>query len=242
MKYENTLTARFIIRENRFIAHCRLEDGSEVVVHVKNTGRGKEVLLPEALVALQYCPSPKRKTSYDLLAVKKGAFWINIDSQLPNKLAKEGLQEGKILLPGLRGQLTLLKPEVRFEHSKFDLYFETDEQEHGFIEVKGLTLENHGIGAFPDAPTLRGQKHVRELADAQKAGYHSYVLFIVQFEEIRLATIHTGMQPALLEELKRSEAVGVQVLAYNCRVRPSEVTVKEAVPFEADYAFSDPNL
>lgn len=242
MKYENTLTARFIVRENRFIARCRLDDGSEVVVHVKNTGRGKEVLLPNALVVLQYCPSPKRKTSYDLLAVKKGDRWINIDSQLPNKLAVEGLQNGKILLPGVKGSLKLLKPEVTFEHSKFDLYFETVGEEKGFIEVKGMTLENQGIGAFPDAPTLRGQKHVRELADAQRAGYHSYVLFIVQFEKIQMATIHTAMQPSLLEEIKQAEAVGVQVLAYNCRVTPAEVAVEKAVPFDPDFPFVDLNV
>ena len=105
-----------------------------------------------------------------------------------------------------------------------------------------MTLENQGIGAFPDAPTLRGQKHVRELADAQRAGYHSYVLFIVQFEKIQMATIHTAMQPSLLEEIKQAEAVGVQVLAYNCRVTPAEVAVEKAVPFDPDFPFVDPNV
>ncbi|WP_270790213.1 DNA/RNA nuclease SfsA [Enterococcus diestrammenae] len=241
MKYENTLTARFIIRENRFIARCRLADGKEVVVHVKNTGRGKELLLPEALVVLQYCPSPTRKTSYDLLAVQKGQQWINIDSQLPNKLALEGLLNQRIDLPGVSGDLTLIKPEVTFEHSKFDLYFETASNQRGFIEVKGMTLENQEIGAFPDAPTLRGQKHVRELTDSRQAGYLSYVLFVIQFQQVQLATIHTAMQPALREAVARAQANGVEVLAYNCQVSPEEVVIDQKIPFELDYPFVDPN-
>lgn len=241
MKYQNCVLARFVNRDNRFVARARLVDGKEVVVHVKNTGRGKEVLLPDAWVSLNYCPSPKRKTDYDLVAVKKGNQWINLDSQLPNHLAYEALKSGKIVLPGIKGKLTLLKPEVKYETSRFDLYYETDQEEKGFVEVKGLTLENLGIGAFPDAPTLRGQKHVLELTDSQKAGFKSYVLFIVQFEHLQLATIHSEMQPSLRAALDAAQKSGVQVLAYNCQVTPECVTVKEAIPFDLDYPFVDPN-
>ncbi len=241
MEYKDVILAAFIERVNRFIAHCRLETGELVVVHVKNTGRGKEVLLPGAVVALQHCPAPTRKTSYDLIAVKKKNAWFNIDSQLPNRLAYEGILDGKIILPGLAGEVTLLKREVRFENSKFDLALETTLGEKVFIEVKGMTLENLRIGAFPDAPTLRGKKHVHELADAIKEGYRSYVLFIIQFEEVQLATIHTAMQEELRNEFLQAMADGVQVLAYNCIVEPNTVTVKEAIPFELDYPFIDPN-
>lgn len=241
MLYENVLLARFIERPNRFIAHCRLEEsGEEVVVHVKNTGRGKEVLLPEALVSLQHNPSPKRKTAYDLIAVKKEAQWINIDSQIPNALAADGIRSGLIQLPGLLGQITYLKREVTYGDSKFDIYFETDANEKGFVEVKGMTLENQQIGAFPDAPTLRGKKHVLELAVARNAGYRSYLLFIAQFEGVKVATVHRKMQPDFYDAVVAAEEDGVPVLAYNCHVTANEITLKGQVPFEAAHAFVDP--
>ncbi|KAF1297162.1 sugar fermentation stimulation protein SfsA [Enterococcus sp. JM4C] len=242
MKYPNVYLAKFIERPNRFIAHGRLfETGQEVVAHVKNTGRGKEVFLPDAQVALVHCPSEKRKTDYDLVAVKKKDAWINIDSQIPNALAAEGLLSGKIQLPGIQGKIHYLKREKTYRHSKFDIYLETDQEEKVFVEVKGMTLENQGIGAFPDAPTIRGLKHVEELILAQAEGYHCYVLFIIQFEEVAVATIHTAMQPALFEAIQRGKQDGLQVLAYNCYVTPDEITVKEAIPFQLDYEFVDPN-
>lgn len=241
MIYENVLLARFIERPNRFIAHCRLEaTGELVVVHVKNTGRGKEVLLPEALVSLQHTPSPKRKTAYDLIAVKKGNQWINIDSQIPNALAADGINSGLIQLPGLLGQITLLKREVTYGDSKFDIYFETDAGEKGFVEVKGMTLESQRVGAFPDAPTLRGKKHVLELAVARNAGYQTYLLFIAQFEKIDVATIHRQMQPDFYAAVVAAEGDGVPVLAYNCHVTDEAITVKGRVPFDADHSFKDP--
>lgn len=243
MKYSAIHLAIFIERSNRFIARCRLIDtGEEIVTHVKNTGRSKELLLPSALVAVNHQPSDKRKTAYDLIAVKKGEMWINIDSQIPNALAAEGILAGNIKLPGLKGTINFLKREYTYERSKFDIYFETDQQEKGFVEVKGMTLENHGIGAFPDAPTLRGLKHVEELRLAQTMGYHSYVLFIVQFPTITAATIHRVMQPALYEAMKMAVADGVQVLAYNCEVDQETITIKGAVPFDLEQAFIDPNL
>ncbi|MDT2769670.1 DNA/RNA nuclease SfsA [Enterococcus pseudoavium] len=242
MKYSAIYLATFIERSNRFIARCRLLDtGEEIVTHVKNTGRSKELLLPEALVAVNYQPSVKRKTAYDLIAVKKGAMWINLDSQIPNALAAEGILTGQITLPGLKGQINFLKREYTFDRSKFDIYFETDQAEKGFVEVKGLTLENHGIGAFPDAPTLRGLKHVKELQLAQKMAYHCYVLFIVQFPLIKTATIHRGMQPALYEAVEQAEADGVQILAYNCEVDQESIAIKGEVPFDLAQTFIDPN-
>ncbi|WP_159722076.1 DNA/RNA nuclease SfsA [Enterococcus sp. CSURQ0835] len=241
MQYEASQIATFLSRPNRFIAHCVLRDGQEVIAHVKNTGRGKEVFLPGATVALNYQASPKRKTDYDLVAIKKGALWINIDSQIPNALAAENILSGKIKLPGLAGAITGLKREYTYDRSKFDLYFETERQERGFVEVKGMTLENQLIGAFPDAPTLRGLKHVNELRQAQAEGYKNYLLFIVQFEPITLATINQTMQPTLQTAITKAEQDGVTVLAYNCHVTADSITVKGAVPFVLDYPFNDPN-
>jgi sugar fermentation stimulation protein A len=241
MEYPNSHLARFIIRENRFIARCQLLTGEEVVVHVKNTGRGKEVLVPGAMVSLQYWDSPKRKTKYDLIAVKKGDQWINIDSQVPNRLAYESLLDGTIRLPHIKGNLTLLKKEVTYHQSKFDFYFETDAQEKGFVEIKGMTLENKRVGAFPDAPTSRGLKHVRELIDAKREGYYAAVLFVVQFEHVDVATIHRAMQPELAEKIRQAIADGIEVFAYNCLVEETSISIHQAVPFELTAAFEDPN-
>ncbi|MBO0452808.1 DNA/RNA nuclease SfsA [Candidatus Enterococcus murrayae] len=242
MKYSAIYLAIFIERSNRFIARCRLlNTGEEIITHVKNTGRSKELLLPNALVAVNHQPSDKRKTAYDLIAVKKGEMWINIDSQIPNALAAEGILSGKIKLPGLKGSINYLKREYTYERSKFDIYFETDQQEKGFVEVKGMTLENYEIGAFPDAPTLRGLKHVEELRLAQTMEYHCYVLFVVQFPTIQTATIHREMQPALYEAVEKAKADGVQILAYNCDVDQESISIKEAVPFDLNQKFIDPN-
>lgn len=241
MEYQDVRKAYFIDRPNRFIANCRLAGTNEsVVVHVKNTGRGKEVLLPGAEVGLSYQPSPKRKTAYDLITIKKGEMWINIDSQVPNSLAFEGLVSGQIHLTGITGNLTTIKREVRYGNSKFDLYFETDTGERGFVEVKGMTLENQSIGAFPDAPTLRGLKHVHELTAALKEGYHCFVLFIVQFEEIQTATIHRQMQPEFWRALHIGMKDDLRILAYNCIVDRGSIRVKGPVPFDLDQPFIDP--
>ncbi|MHC5372646.1 DNA/RNA nuclease SfsA [Enterococcus sp. LJL120] len=240
MEYQNIYLARFVRRVNRFIAECLLED-ELVIVHVKNTGRGTELLIADALVAISYQDSPARKTKYDLIAVKKADFWINIDSQLPNKLVAEGLKNGQIHLPQLTGKINLIKPEVKHLHSKFDFYGETAAGEKFFIEVKGVTLENFNVAAFPDAPTLRGLKHVSELTAVLAEGYLSYVIFVVEFQPVKVATIHTAMQPALRDAFAEAIEAGVQVLAYNCQVSPNQVTLKEAIPFDLDFSFIDPN-
>lgn len=211
-----------------------------IIAHVKNTGRGKEVLIPGAEVAIVFAPGPKRKTAYDLIAVKKKGDWFNIDSQLPNRLAIDGILDGTILLPGLTGPFTVYKREVTYLHSKFDIYLETVVGQKAFVEVKGMTLENKAIGAFPDAPTLRGLKHIGELTYAAQDGYAAYVLFIAQFEHLHLATIHEEMQPALADMVRHAQQSGVQILAYNCQVSADEVTVKQAIPFDVDIPFEDP--
>ncbi|EOL48947.1 sugar fermentation stimulation protein [Enterococcus phoeniculicola] len=242
MKYTNVCLAKFIERPNRFIAHCQLIDtGEEVIAHVKNTGRGKEVFFPGVEVALVYCPSKTRKTDYDLVAIKKKEAWFNIDSQIPNALAADGLLSGQIQLPGISGEIIHLKREKTFKHSKFDIYIETNQSEKIFVEVKGMTLENYQIGAFPDAPSLRGLKHVEELTLAQREGYQCYVLFIIQFEEVKLATIHTDMQPALYTAIQKGKQDGLQVLAYNCHVTPEEILIKNQIEFQLEYPFEDPN-
>lgn len=240
--YPEVHLANFINRPNRFIAECRLIDsGEKVTVHVKNTGRCKELLLPNVEVALSYQASPTRKTDYDLIAVKKATEWINIDSQIPNQLASEGLLDKTIILPGLVGEISSLKREQTFGNSKFDILVETDQGEQAFIEVKGMTLTNKAIGAFPDAPTLRGLKHINELTAAKKAGYHCYVLFIVQLERVKVATIHKKMQPALAEVISLGQKVGLHVIAYTCQVSPATIKLHKQLPFKLNQAFEDPN-
>lgn len=241
MNYPNTLLATFLVRDNRFIARC-LVDGQEVIVHVKNTGRGKELLHKGALVTLQYWDNSKRKTNYDLISVKKEDQWINLDSQVPNRLGYEGLLDGTIQLPNIKGKIALLRREVVYGMSKFDLYFETDEQEKGFIEIKGMTLENKQIGAFPDALTIRGLKHVNELIHAKEAGYYAAVLFMIQFEVVQSATIHRQMQPDLSDKIAEAQSKGVEVFAYNCQVNQGMIAVKEPIPFDLNVEFDDPNL
>ena len=240
--YPNVHLAHFMNRPNRFIAECRLQETGEMVtVHVKNTGRCKELFHPEVEVALSYQPSPKRKTDYDLIAVKKNKAWFNIDSQVPNALAAQAIRDGVIILPGLKGNIVSVKREKRFAQSQFDILVETDTGNQAFVEVKGMTLENHALGAFPDAPTLRGLKHVTELIEAMNEGYQSYVLFVAQFEKIEAATIHTVMQPALAEMILLGQHQGLSVITYNCLVTPDTIAIEHQVPFDVTKTFEDPN-
>ncbi|MGX7419708.1 DNA/RNA nuclease SfsA [Carnobacterium gallinarum] len=229
--YQNIIPATFLERPNRFIALCEVE-GQQETVHVKNTGRCKELLLPGVTVYLNHVPSATRKTDYDLIAVKKGDLLINIDSQVPNEVAVEGLRNGKIKLPEVKGKIVQLKREVTYLHSKFDIYFETDQAEKVFVEVKGITLENHGIVSFPDAPTIRGLKHVNELIKAVESGYLGAVCFIVQMETANYATINQAMQPELEQAIKNAQQKGVAIVAYTCHVSPSQITIKEQIQFK----------
>ena len=170
----------FYQRLNRFVAEVYI-DGQKEKVHVKNTGRLKELLIQNVEVLLEESNDPNRKTKYSLIAVKKGERWVNIDSQAPNTVAYEAILDGKI---AEIGTVQKLKKEVKYGDSRFDLYFETQE-ERGFIEVKGVTLEKDGVAVFPDAPTSRGTKHVLELMKAVEEGYKGIVLFIIQMEGCR---------------------------------------------------------
>jgi len=230
MKYENIVEAIFVKRPNRFISHC-LVDGACVIAHVKNTGRCAELLIAGVTVYLEYAPSSTRKTDYSLIAVVKGNRLINMDSQAPNKIALEGLKSGRIELPGLSGEISLIRQEYKYQTSRFDLYVET-EKEKVLIEVKGVTLEVADVVMFPDAPTARGDKHVNELMAALQDGYLTYVIFIVQMSGVDYFTPNVERDPLLAKSLKKACDAGVGILAYDCHVKPDEIWVNGVVRVE----------
>lgn len=227
MKYDNMIRAIFIERPNRFIALC--EVNQEVCkVHVKNTGRCAELLIKGVVVYLEENNDPKRKTKYSLIAVEKGSRLINMDSQAPNEVVEEALTSGKLQLPGLEEGLTFIKREVTYGDSRFDFYIESDEKK-GFIEVKGVTLEQEDYVMFPDAPTIRGLKHVEELMIARQEGYYCYILFVIQMKGVRYFKPHVERQEAFAKALKRAEALGVNILAYDCLVTPDKLELHQRV-------------
>ncbi len=221
MKYANSCKGIFLSRPNRFIAHVKINGHSEVC-HVKNTGRCKELLVPGCAVWVTRSDNPLRKTKYDLIAVQKGKLLINMDSQAPNNAAEEWLRQG-----GLKG-LALIKPETKFENSRFDFYFEKRHSK-GFLEVKGVTLENNGIVRFPDAPTQRGIKHLQELIDCRQKGFEAYVLFIIQMENVKRFEPNWDTHPAFGEALRAAQAAGVHILAYDCLITPDTMTINKKV-------------
>ena len=225
--YDNMLEATFIKRPNRFIAHCML-NGEEVIAHVKNTGRCKELLIEGAKVYLQWNNNPNRKTKYSLISVQKGERLINIDSQVPNKMINEALNNRAIILPGIEGELIYLKREQTYKQSRFDFYFETKTQK-GFIEVKGVTLESNGVVLFPDAPTERGLKHIYELIEAQKEGYMTYVIFVIQMEDIQYFTPNIETHGEFGKTLKLAQNEGVKVLAYDSIVTKENIKINTEV-------------
>ena len=223
MRYENVIPGRFIRRPNRFIAHVEAE-GREVVCHVKNTGRCRELLTEGATVYLQKCPSPTRKTGYDLIAADKDGMLINMDSQAPNRAFREWAEAG-----GFWRDLTLLRPEAVFGGSRFDFYLEAGPR-RAFVEIKGVTLEREGVVLFPDAPTERGLKHVKELTECLKQGFEAYLVFIVQMQGAEYFTPNKETDPAFASALKLAAEAGVQVLARDCRVTPDSMTVDKPLP------------
>lgn len=238
MQYEDVKLATFIDRPNRFIAHCKLADET-VTVHVKNTGRSKELLVPGTQVALNYQPKQTRKTDYDLVAVKKqGLHWINIDSQLPNQLVKEAQLMHSLQLPDLP-ELSHFKPETVYHDSRLDFWGQTKSGQDLWIEVKGVTLENNGVAAFPDAPTVRAVKHVHELTRAAQEGAITYLLFVVQLDYARLMTIYRERAPKLTDAIAAAQQAGVQVVALDCQVAPDTVTLRRPVPFELYAEFEE---
>ena len=229
MKYTNIHKATFLSRPNRFIAYCEV-DGKTETVHVKNTGRCRELLVPHATVYLAVSDNPERKTKYDLVAVEKnterGNILINMDSQVPNAVAYEWLCAG-----GIFGEGAKVRREVTFGNSRFDLYVEQGDRK-AFIEVKGVTLENDGVVYFPDAPTERGIKHLRELAIAREAGYEAYVLFVVQMKDVHTFTPNDEMHKAFGDALRDAAVSGVTVLAYDCVVTPDTLTIDAPIKIE----------
>ncbi len=223
MIYESVQKGIFIERSNRFVALVETE-GRREVCHVKNTGRCKELLLPGVEVVLEYRPSTARKTAYDLIAVYKGERLINMDSQAPNQVVREMLLEGR-LFP----EVTLVKPEQAYGSSRFDFYVETSERKL-FVEVKGVTLEENGAARFPDAPTLRGIKHLQELVRCLQDGYEAVVLFVVQMKGIYSFEPNTATHPAFASALWEAEQAGVKILAYDCLVSENSLRIDKQVP------------
>lgn len=223
MQYQSIKKGIFHTRPNRFIAHVEVDSTMEVV-HVKNTGRCRELLVPGAVVYLEESGNPARKTRYDLIAVEKGDLLINMDAQAPNKVFQEWAESGEFL-PGL----TLLRPETTWGSSRFDFYWEAGER-RGFVEVKGVTLENGGHACFPDAPTERGVKHLEELIRCRQEGYEAAVCFVIQMEGMTDFAPNDLTHPAFGQALRRAAAVGVQVIARECRVTPGTLTIAGPVP------------
>lgn len=225
MKYGEIIHGKFQSRLNRFIAEVLIEGVLEKV-HVKNTGRLKELLLPNADVLLERSSNPNRKTKYSLIAVKKQNLWVNIDSQAPNAVAFSALNDGKI---SEFGKPTTVKREVSFGNSRFDL-FVNNGKEKGFIEVKGVTLEKGGFAMFPDAPTTRGTKHVFELIEAVKAGYAGTVLFIVQMEGCHTFIPNSEMDLSFSNALKEAAQKGVRIIAYDTIVKENQLIIGKRIP------------
>lgn len=222
MIYANMIPGTFLARPNRFIAHVEMEGQTEVV-HVKNTGRCRELLPVGAQVWCQRSDNPNRKTKYDLITVRKGNRLINMDSQAPNLAAKEWLIKGGL------GEIENLRAETKHGDSRFDFSF-VKEGKICFLEVKGVTLEHEGICAFPDAPTERGAKHLRGLTEAAGKGYGSYVLFVIQMADVQHLHPNDATDPEFGKALREAAANGVQVLAVDCHVTVDEMTIRNFVP------------
>lgn len=222
MVYKNIREARFIDRPNRFIANIEI-DGRKEVCHVKNTGRCRELLLPGVTIFVQEFEGTTRKTKYDLIGVIKDGRFINMDSQVPNKAFHEWLKN-EYLFKGI----TLIKPEAKYKNSRFDFYIET-EKDKIFIEIKGVTLEENNVVLFPDAPTDRGVKHINELAECMLEGYRAYVVFVIQMKGVDYFTPNVRTHREFAEALKSAQAVGVNILAYDCNVDRESIEISEEV-------------
>ena len=223
MKYERIEKGYFLERPNRFTAFVEIR-GKKETVHVKNTGRCAELLVPGAVVYVQESDNPDRKTKWDLICVKKGNRLINMDSQIPNKAVKEWIEAGNLC-----ENPTLLRQEVTYGNSRLDLYAEEGERRI-FIEVKGVTLEEDGVVKFPDAPTERGVKHVEELCKAVQDGYEAYIFFVIQMKNVKYFTPNVMMHPEFGDALRKAKEQGVHILAYDCEVKKDEIRIRKEVP------------
>ena len=222
MKYSNIEKARFKERPNRFIAYVQTEKGIEIC-HVKNTGRCRELLTPDAVVYVQRNDNPARKTKLDLIAVEKNNYLINMDSQAPNAAVKEWLQAGNLF-----SEAAKIDSEKTYGESRFDFYVE-DGSRKAFIEVKGVTLEENGICRFPDAPTERGVKHIRELMKCIADGFEAYLFFVIQMSPVKYLEPNDGTHQAFGDALREAAAAGVQVLARDCKITIDTMEIRDEV-------------
>lgn len=222
MKYNNIKKGIFIDRPNRFIANVEI-DGKKETVHVKNTGRCKELLIPGAIVYVQKSENINRKTNFDLISACKGNELYNIDSQAPNEVFAEWIQKTNYF-----GKINFVKREYKYKDSRFDFYMETEEDKI-LIEVKGVTLEENGVLMFPDAPTLRGVKHINELCLSLDEGYRAYICFVVQTEKAKYFTPNSRTHPEFAESLIIAKQKGVKILCLNCHVTENSLDINTFV-------------
>ena len=229
MKYGKVIEAIFLKRPNRFIAHVLIH-GEEEIVHVRNTGRCKELLIPGAKVVLEDCShNLNRKTKYSLIAVWKDEMLVNMDSQIPNAAVFKAINENRIL--GLQN-LSHLKREVTFGNSRFDIYFESN-KDKGFVEIKGVTLEQDSIAMFPDAPTDRGAKHVLEMIEAVKQGYRGIIFFLLQMKGPKSFMPNYNMDKVFSNTLKLASENGVEILVYDSIISNNCIIVDKPVIMES---------
>lgn len=220
MKYSNIYKGTFLERPNRFIAICEI-DGKDEICHVKNTGRCRELLVEGTTVYLEKSSNPKRKTQYDLVCVEKNNKLINMDSQIPNYVVTEFLDK-------IFNDITYVKQEYKYGNSRFDIYVET-KTDKIFVEVKGVTLEDNGIVRFPDAPTERGIKHLKELQKAVLDGYRACVVFLVQMQDVKYFEPNYDTHPEFATELKKAYENGVEIFVYDSVVTPDEIIMNKKV-------------
>lgn len=222
MKYENIIKGKFIARPNRFIAHIEI-NGKIEICHVKNTGRCKELLIPGVTVFVQKNDNLKRKTKFSLIGVIKDKRLINIDSQVPNKAVNEWILKGNLF-----DGVTLIKPETTYNKSRFDFYIETKEKKI-FIEVKGVTLEDNNVVRFPDAPTERGIKHIKELCDCMKEGYEAYIIFVIQMKEVSYFEPNDETHKEFGDALREAKKLGVNIIAVDCEIKEDSIEISDYV-------------
>lgn len=223
MKYNNIVEGRFIERPNRFIAKVEIGGVTETV-HVKNTGRCRELLVKGTTVYLEKSNNPERKTGYDLIAVlKNGKTLINMDSQIPNAVTEEWLKKGNLF-----SKDAVIRREVTHNKSRFDFYIEEGGRKI-FLEVKGCTLETDGIARFPDAPTERGVKHINELIDCVNEGFEAYILFVIQMKGIKHFEPNDKTHSAFGDALRNAESKGVNILAYDCNVTKDTIEIDKEI-------------
>ncbi len=227
MRYKEMIEGRFVRRRNRFIAEVQVGDGIEVV-HVRNTGRLRELFIEGVPVLLEPADNPERKTRYSLVCVKKKDQWVSVDSTAPNQVVEEMVRMGRLF-----SDVTYMKREKTFGKSRFDLYVEHGGQKH-YIEVKGVTLEVDGIARFPDAPTERGVKHIRELMKAKRQGYMASIVFVIQMKGVHAFAPNWTTHPAFGEVLIEARDLGVEILAIDCKVARDSIEGDARIPVILD--------